>query len=68
MLRAQQGDSDAFRTLVEGLIDLKGLRGSVAALIERDAYRHVYIRSTSHWLISSRPPSSWTKSASSHGL
>ncbi|MCK9486856.1 MAG: aminopeptidase P N-terminal domain-containing protein [Dehalococcoidia bacterium] len=38
------------RTLVEGLIDLKVLRGSVDSLIEREAYRHVYMHSTSHWL------------------
>src|SRR5690606_23989883 len=40
----------AVRVLVEGLVDLKVLRGSVDALIERDAYRHVYMHSTSHWL------------------
>lgn len=40
----------AVRTLVEGLIDLRVLRGSVDSLIERDAYRHVYMHSTSHWL------------------
>ncbi|MCK9494825.1 MAG: aminopeptidase P N-terminal domain-containing protein [Dehalococcoidia bacterium] len=40
----------AVRTLVEGLIDLKVLRGSVDSLIEQDAYRHVYMHSTSHWL------------------
>ncbi|MCB9492166.1 MAG: aminopeptidase P N-terminal domain-containing protein [Dehalococcoidia bacterium] len=40
----------AVRTLVEGLIDLKVLKGDVDSLIERDAYRHVYMHSTSHWL------------------
>ncbi|MEX1021579.1 MAG: aminopeptidase P N-terminal domain-containing protein [Dehalococcoidia bacterium] len=38
------------RTLVEGLVDLKVLRGRVDSLIEQDAYRHVYMHSTSHWL------------------
>lgn len=40
----------SLRALVEGLVDLKVLRGSVDSLIERDAYRHVYMHSTSHWL------------------
>ncbi len=38
------------RVLVEGLVDLKVLKGSVDSLIEQDAYRHVYMHSTSHWL------------------
>jgi len=40
----------AVRTIVEGLIDLKVLKGDVNSLIEKDAYRHVYMHSTSHWL------------------
>jgi len=40
----------SLRTLVEGLIDLKVLRGTVDSLIEREAYRPVYMHSTSHWL------------------
>lgn len=40
----------AVRTLVEGLVDLKVLRGDIDTLIEREAYRHVYMHSTSHWL------------------
>ena len=40
----------AVRVLVEGLIDLKVLRGDPASLIERDAYRPYYMHSTSHWL------------------
>lgn len=40
----------AVRVLVEGLVDLKVLKGDVESLIERDAYRHVYMHSTSHWL------------------
>ena len=56
MLRAKPGATfhdvhDAsVRTLVEGLIDLKVLKGDVSSLIERGAYRHVYMHSTSHWL------------------
>lgn len=40
----------SLRTLVEGLIDLKVLRGSIDSIIERETYRHVYMHSTSHWL------------------
>jgi Xaa-Pro aminopeptidase len=40
----------SLRTLIEGLIDLKALRGSVESIIERESYRHVYMHSTSHWL------------------
>jgi Xaa-Pro aminopeptidase len=40
----------SLRTLIEGLIDLKVLRGSVESIIERESYRHVYMHSTSHWL------------------
>ena len=40
----------SLRVIVEGLIDLKVLRGSVDSLIEREAYRPYYMHSTSHWL------------------
>ena len=40
----------SLRTLVEGLVDLKVLKGDIDSLIERGAYRHVYMHSTSHWL------------------
>ena len=40
----------ALRTLVQGLIDLKVLEGSVDGLIEQQAYRPYYMHGTSHWL------------------
>ena len=40
----------SLRVLVEGLIDLKVLRGSVDSNIERETYRAYYMHSTSHWL------------------
>jgi Xaa-Pro aminopeptidase len=40
----------AVRVLVEGLLELGLLRGSVDAVIEQDAYRHLYMHRTGHWL------------------
>ncbi|GMU40153.1 MAG: Xaa-Pro aminopeptidase 1 [Chloroflexota bacterium] len=40
----------SLRVLVEGLIDLKVLRGTVESNIERETYRPYYMHSTSHWL------------------
>ena len=40
----------ALRVLVEGLIDLRILRGSVASNIERETYRPYFMHGTSHWL------------------
>ena len=40
----------AVRVLVQGLVDLKVLKGEIDGLIEQGAYRHVYMHSTSHWL------------------
>lgn len=40
----------SLRVIVEGLIDLKVLRGSVDSLIEREAYRPYFMHATSHWL------------------
>jgi len=40
----------AVRVLVEGLLELGLLRGSVDGVIEQDAYRHLYMHRTGHWL------------------
>lgn len=40
----------AVRILVEGLVDLKILKGEIDQLIENDAYQPFYMHSTSHWL------------------
>ncbi len=38
------------RAIVEGLVDLKLLSGSVSGLIESEAYKRMYMHNTSHWL------------------
>ncbi|MEB3333924.1 MAG: aminopeptidase P N-terminal domain-containing protein [Cyanobacteriota bacterium] len=40
----------AVRVLVEGLVELGLLRGTVDGLIEQGAYRHLYMHRTGHWL------------------
>ncbi|WP_320666972.1 aminopeptidase P N-terminal domain-containing protein [Prochlorococcus sp. MIT 1307] len=40
----------AVRVIVEGLLDLGILKGSIDSLIEQDAYRHIYMHRTGHWL------------------
>ena len=40
----------ALRILVEGLIELGLLRGSVQSVIEQGAYQHLYMHRTGHWL------------------
>ncbi len=40
----------ALRTLVQGMIDLKLLRGTVDGIIESEAYKRFYMHRTSHWL------------------
>jgi Xaa-Pro aminopeptidase len=40
----------AVRVLVEGLLELGLLRGSVDGVIEQQAYRHLYMHRTGHWL------------------
>jgi Xaa-Pro aminopeptidase len=40
----------AVRVLVEGLLELGLLRGTVDGLIEQGAYRHLYMHRTGHWL------------------
>ena len=38
------------RPIVEGLIALGLLKGSVESLIEQGAYRHIFMHRTGHWL------------------
>ncbi len=40
----------AVKVLVEGLVELRLLRGNVDSLIEQGAYRHFYMHRTGHWL------------------
>ena len=40
----------ALRVLVQGMIDLKLLSGSVDAVIESETYRQFYMHRTGHWL------------------
>ena len=40
----------AVRVLVEGLVELGLLSGAVDGLIEKGAYRHLYMHRTGHWL------------------
>ncbi len=40
----------AVRILVEGLLDLGLLKGSIDSVIEQGAYRHLYMHRTGHWL------------------
>ena len=40
----------AARTLVQGLIDLSVMSGSVDEIMERQTYRDYYMHATSHWL------------------
>ncbi|MBM5797282.1 MAG: M24 family metallopeptidase [Cyanobacteria bacterium K_Offshore_0m_m2_072] len=40
----------ALRVLVEGLLDLGLLTGTVDGVIEQGAYRHLYMHRTGHWL------------------
>ena len=42
--------NEAVRTLTEGLIDLKVLKGGVDEQIEKKGYRKYYMHGTSHWL------------------
>jgi len=40
----------ALRVLVQGLVDLKLLHGTVDGIIESEAYKRFYVHRTSHWL------------------
>ena len=47
---AEQVHDRAVWVLVEGLVELGLLLGSVDGLIEQGAYRHLYMHRTGHWL------------------
>ena len=47
---ADQVHDTALRVLVEGLMELGLLKGSVQELIEKGDYRHLYMHRTGHWL------------------
>ena len=47
---AEEVHDTAVRVLVEGLIDLGLLAGSVEEVITSHAYRHLYMHRTGHWL------------------
>ena len=47
---AEEIHLQAVRVLVEGLIDLGLLKGSLDSLIEQGLYRHLYMHRTGHWL------------------
>ncbi len=47
---AEQVHDTAVRVLVEGLLELGLLNGSVDGVIEQGAYRHLYMHRTGHWL------------------
>ncbi len=47
---AENVHESAVRIIVEGLLDLGLLRGSVDSLIEQRAYSHLYMHRTGHWL------------------
>ena len=47
---AEQIHAIALKVIVEGLLDLGLLKGSIEALIEQGAYRHLYMHRTGHWL------------------
>ncbi len=40
----------SLKVLVEGLVQLGLLKGTVDSLIEQDSYRHLYMHRTGHWL------------------
>ncbi len=40
----------AVRSLVEGLLELGLLKGTIDEVIEKGAYRHLYMHKTGHWL------------------
>ena len=41
---------EALKVLIEGLLDIKLLKGSVESIIEEESYRHLYMHRTGHWL------------------
>ncbi len=42
--------NEALKVLIEGLIQIKLLRGSVEEIIENESYKHLYMHKTGHWL------------------
>ncbi|NEP40629.1 MAG: M24 family metallopeptidase [Okeania sp. SIO2G4] len=46
----KQFHDTAVRVLVEGLIDLKLLKGNIDEIIEKEKYKHLYMHRTGHWL------------------
>jgi len=47
---AEEVHQTALRRLVDGLLDLGLLAGDADGIIERGAYRHLYMHRTGHWL------------------
>jgi Xaa-Pro aminopeptidase len=47
---AEAVHNTAVRVLVEGLVDLGLLAGEIDGIIERGAFRHLYMHRTGHWL------------------
>ncbi len=47
---AEEIHLQALRVLVEGLIEIGLLKGSIDSLIEQGLYRHLYMHRTGHWL------------------
>jgi Xaa-Pro aminopeptidase len=47
---AEEVHQTALRQLVDGLLDLGLLAGEADGIIEQDAYRHLYMHRTGHWL------------------
>jgi Xaa-Pro aminopeptidase len=45
-----EGHDAAVRVLVQGMLDLKLLEGSVDEAIEKESYRRFYMHRTGHWL------------------
>ena len=40
----------ALEVLIQGLIDIKMLKGSIDEIIDKDLYKEFYMHGTSHWL------------------
>ncbi len=47
---AENVHETAVRVIVEGLLELGLLKGSIDSLIEQGAYRHLYMHRTGHWI------------------
>ena len=42
--------NEALRVIIEGLLEINLLRGSVDEIIENCSYKHFYMHKTGHWL------------------